>query len=49
MEQMQLTMEMLWTLNMISLRCAVYIGSMILKLICKATHYINLVDKKEKK
>lgn len=29
--------------------CAVYIGSMILKLICKAIHYINLVDKKEKK
>lgn len=48
MEQVQLTMEMLWTLNMISLSCAVYIGSMILKLICKAVHYINIVDKNEK-
>lgn len=34
--EVQVTMELWWTLNMISLSCAVYIASMVLKLICKA-------------
>lgn len=46
--EVQVTMELWWTLNMISLSCAVYIGHMVIKLICKAVHYINLVDKNEK-
>ena len=48
MEHVQLTMEIIWACNMISLSCGVYIGSMVLKLICKAVHYINLLDKNEK-
>lgn len=43
----QLTMEILWTLNMISLSCAFYIVSMALKLMCKVVYYINLIDKKD--
>lgn len=48
MEQVQLTMEIIWACNMISLSCGVYIGSMVLKLICQAVHYISLLDKDNK-
>lgn len=47
MENIQLTMELIWACNMISLSCGVYIGSTLLKLICKAVHYIHLLDKTE--
>lgn len=46
--EVQVTMELWWTLNCISFTCVVYIASMFLKLICKVFHYINLVDKNEK-
>lgn len=45
--EVQVTMELWWTLNCVSLACVVYIGSKVLKLICKAVHYINMLDKKE--
>ena len=46
--EVQVTMELWWTLNMISLSCAVYIGTVLMKLICKAVHYVNLLNKEEK-
>ena len=47
MGQVQVTMELIWALNMISVSCAVYIGSMVVKLICKVVHYMNLLDKQD--
>ncbi len=45
--EVQVTMELWWTLNCVSMACMVYIGTQALKLICKAVHYINLVSKNE--
>ncbi len=47
MEQVLVAVELMHTLYMISLSCAVYIGSMIIKGISKAVKAINAEDKKE--
>lgn len=45
--EVQVTMELWWTLNCVSFACVVYIATMFLKLILKAIHYVNMLDKNE--
>ena len=47
MEQVLVAVELMHTLYMISLSCAVYVASMIIKGISKAVNYIHAEDKKE--
>lgn len=47
MEQVLVAVELIHTLNMISLSCAVYMGSVIIKGITKVVQYVSEVDKKE--
>lgn len=47
MEQVLVAVELIHTLNMISLSCAVYMGSVIIKGITKLIKDLSEVDKKE--
>ena len=47
MEQVLVAVELMHTLYMIRLSCAVYMSSVIIKGITKVVQYVSEVDKKE--